>query len=161
MEYYCIVGNTLYRYGISQKLKNAYISDVLSTMKGSCQGDFHLFPVLSSPVANMKSSVDLTWEFWQQLLFSDWLPSCESIVEPMSGIRSLKRKWPYKKVRYWPRHVSVVSSLKGEGFFPPPTAHYVAGRCSFEGRTNNSIVLNCCRLADDHIALDQLSVGEY
>ena len=76
--------------------------------------------VLASSIANI-SSVAYTREFWQQL-FSDWLPSRESIVEPMSG------KWSYKEVCYWSRHVSDVSSLKGEGFFALPTAHYTAGR---------------------------------
>ena len=70
-------------------------------------------PVIASAVADMFSLVAVTWEFWEQLQFSDWFLSCESIVEPMSGIHSLIRKWPYKEAWNWSRHVSVASSLKG------------------------------------------------
>ena len=46
--------------------------------------------------------------------------SCESIVEPVSGIRGLIRKWPYKEAFYWSRYISVASLLKGGVFFAPP-----------------------------------------
>ena len=59
----------------------------------------------------------------------------------------------------WSRQVSVVSSQKGGlEFFALPTAH-ITGRCSFEGRTNNAVVLNCCRFADSHFVWTSLALG--